>query len=94
MPWRALTLRVDGTAAEAFSDALLEAGAQSVALEPGGAVVAILAPGQDFESLTAKYGRPIGPFEKGRCHPYRASGNSTVASSEWTEAPPENIGAQ
>jgi hypothetical protein len=50
--------------------------------------------GQDFESLTAKYGRPIGPFEKGRCHPYRASGNSTVASSEWTEAPPENIGAQ
>ena len=51
MPWRALTLRVDGTAAEAFSDALLEAGAQSVALEPGGAVVAILAPGQDFESL-------------------------------------------
>jgi ribosomal protein L11 methyltransferase len=53
MPWRALTLQVDRAAAEAFSDALLEAGAQSVALEPGGAVVAILAPEQDFESLVS-----------------------------------------
>jgi hypothetical protein len=33
--------------------------------------------GQDFESLTAKYGRPIGPFEKGRSHLY----GSTVGSS-------------
>ena len=32
MPWRALTLQLDRAAAEAFSDALLEAGAQSVAL--------------------------------------------------------------
>jgi len=30
--------------------------------------------GQDFESMTAKWGRPIGPFEKDRRHPYRASG--------------------
>jgi len=35
MPWLALTLDVEPAAAEAFSDALLEAGAQSVALETG-----------------------------------------------------------
>jgi len=51
MPWRALTLQVDRAAAEAFSDALLEAGAQSVALEPGGALIAILASEQDFQAL-------------------------------------------
>jgi hypothetical protein len=28
--------------------------------------------GQDFESMTAKHGRPIGPFEKERHHLYRA----------------------
>ena len=33
MPWIALTLRIERAAAETFSDALLEAGAQSVALE-------------------------------------------------------------
>ena len=51
MPWHALTLRVDGTAAEAFSDALLEAGAQSVAMEPEGALVAILSLEQDAHAL-------------------------------------------
>jgi hypothetical protein len=34
--------------------------------------------GQDFESMTAKYGRPIGPFEKDRHHPYRASRSSAA----------------
>jgi hypothetical protein len=29
--------------------------------------------GQDFESMTAKWGRPIGPFEKDRRHCYRAT---------------------
>lgn len=33
MPWLALTLQLDAGAAEAFSEALLEAGAQSVSLE-------------------------------------------------------------
>jgi len=51
MAWRALTVQVDRAAAEAFSDALLEAGAQSVALEPEGQVVAILSPEQDSQSL-------------------------------------------
>jgi len=33
MPWQALSLELDSAAAEAFSDALIEAGAESVALE-------------------------------------------------------------
>lgn len=37
MPWLALTVEVDRAAAEAFSDALLDAGAQSVSLEAGDA---------------------------------------------------------
>jgi ribosomal protein L11 methyltransferase len=51
MPWRALKLQVDGAAAEAFSDALLEAGAQSVFVDPGRAVVATLSLDQDSRSL-------------------------------------------
>ena len=52
MPWRALTLQVDRAAAEAFSDALLEAGAQSVALE-NDAVVALFTLDQDSSALVA-----------------------------------------
>ena len=51
MAWRALTLRVDRAAAEAFSDALLEAGAQSVALDLDGTMVAIVALEHDVHSL-------------------------------------------
>jgi ribosomal protein L11 methyltransferase len=51
MPWRALTLRVDRAAAEAFSDALLEAGAQSVALDVDGTMVALVSFEQDVHSL-------------------------------------------
>jgi ribosomal protein L11 methyltransferase len=51
MPWRALTLRVDRAAAEAFSDALLEAGAQSVALDVDGTMVAIVSLAQDVHGL-------------------------------------------
>jgi ribosomal protein L11 methyltransferase len=60
MPWRALTLRVDRAAAEAFSDALLEAGAQSVALEMDGAVVAIVALEQDSSSVIDAAARSAG----------------------------------
>ena len=35
MPWLAVTLDLEAGAAEAFGDALLAAGAQSVALEAG-----------------------------------------------------------
>jgi hypothetical protein len=27
-------------------------------------------PGQDFQSMTAKHGRPVGPFERDRQHGY------------------------
>jgi ribosomal protein L11 methyltransferase len=53
MPWLALTLQVERAAAEAFSDALLEAGAQSVALEPGGGVSAIVSLADDCRALVA-----------------------------------------
>lgn len=51
MPWRTLTLRVDRAAAEAFSDALLEAGAQSVGLDVDGTMVAVVSLEQDVHSL-------------------------------------------
>lgn len=51
MPWRALTLRVDRAAAEAFSDALLQAGAQSVALDLDGTMMAVVSLEQDVHSL-------------------------------------------
>lgn len=60
MPWRALTLRVDRAAAEAFSDALLEAGAQSVALDVDGAMVAVVALEQEVHSLVAAAARAAG----------------------------------
>jgi len=52
MPWLALTLQLERAAAEAFSDALLEAGAQSVWLE-GGEVCAIVETRQDARALVA-----------------------------------------
>jgi ribosomal protein L11 methyltransferase len=60
MPWRALTLRVDRAAADAFSDALLEAGAQSVAVEMDGAVVALIALDQDSSALIDAAARSAG----------------------------------
>jgi len=54
MPWLALTLQVERAAAEAFSDALLEAGAQSVSLEPAGAVIALVSTQDDAKALVAQ----------------------------------------
>jgi ribosomal protein L11 methyltransferase len=59
MPWLALTLEVERAAAEAFSDALLAAGAQSVALEAG-QVCAILELHENPESLVAAAARAAG----------------------------------
>ena len=53
MPWLALRLQVERAAAEAFSDALLEAGAQSVAVEEGGGVVALLKMDDDSRAVVA-----------------------------------------
>jgi ribosomal protein L11 methyltransferase len=62
MPWLALTLRVEGAAAEAFSDALLEAGAQSVSLEgiETQTLAALLAPDSQPEALVAYAARAAG----------------------------------
>ena len=54
MPWLALSLQVQHAAADAFSDALLEAGAQSVSLDPAGAIVALLSPQEDTHALVAR----------------------------------------
>jgi ribosomal protein L11 methyltransferase len=53
MPWLALTLQVEQGAAEAFSDALLDAGAQSVSIDAQG-VSAILESGAAAETLVAQ----------------------------------------
>jgi len=60
MPWLALTLQVERSAAEAFSDALLEAGAQSVSLEVSGNVTAILSIDEDSNALIADAARAAG----------------------------------
>ena len=57
MPWVALTLEVDARAAEALSEALLEAGAQSVAVDgvdqPRCTLNALLDPAQEAQALVA-----------------------------------------
>jgi ribosomal protein L11 methyltransferase len=60
MSWLALTLHVERSAAEAFSDSLLEAGAQSVSLEPTGAVSAILSMQEDASALVARAAKAAG----------------------------------
>ena len=91
MPWRALTLQVDRAAAEAFSDALLEAGAQSVALE-GDAVVALLTMQDDIAALVNAAARTAGI-----CAPRYSS--QLVEDQDWVRASqaqfaPVTIGAR
>jgi ribosomal protein L11 methyltransferase len=78
MPWLALTLRVEPAAAEAFSDALLEAGAQSVWLdrETVGAVVSLDA---HPDSLVAEAARASGIL------PPKFSVN-TIDDQDWVRA--------
>ena len=60
MPWLALTLHVERAAAEAFSDALLEAGAQSVSLEGEHTIAAIVSLGTDANALVASAASSVG----------------------------------
>ena len=64
MPWLALTLEVDRAAAEAFSDALLDAGAHSVSLAasdtPRQRLCAILDVDDDSPDLVAEASRAAG----------------------------------
>ena len=56
MPWLSITLELDAPQAEAFSEALMEAGAESVALDPAGGrtrVTALAAVGADPAALVS-----------------------------------------
>ena len=64
MPWIALTLEVDADAAEAMSEALMQAGAQSVALEalerPRASVQALLRSDEDADRLVREAAHAAG----------------------------------
>ena len=64
MPWRAVTLQVDAGAAEAMSDALMEAGAQSVSLEhldlKRPTLHALIGLGEDAERLVMRASHAAG----------------------------------
>lgn len=64
MPWLALSLELDRAAAEAFSDALLDAGAQSVAVDSPDAarprLTAVVAPEEDSTLLVTEAARAAG----------------------------------
>jgi ribosomal protein L11 methyltransferase len=81
MPWLALTLRVERAAAEAFSDALLEAGAQSVSLEgiETPTLAAVLAPDSQPERLVAYAARAAGIAAP-------AFEIQTIADQDWVRA--------
>jgi ribosomal protein L11 methyltransferase len=79
MPWLALKLQVERAAAEAFSDALLEAGAHSVALEEQGGMVALLAHGDDAARVVAEAARQAGIAPPG-------FSTERVADQDWVRA--------
>jgi ribosomal protein L11 methyltransferase len=79
MPWLALTVQVERDAAEALSDALLEAGAQSVWLEPPGKIGALLSQHQDAEAVVATAARVAGI-------PSPKFTRETLADQDWVRA--------
>jgi ribosomal protein L11 methyltransferase len=91
MPWRTLTLEVERAAAEAFSDALLEAGAQSVALEAG-RVSAILGLDENAESVVAAAAQAAG-IEKPRFTTQQLDDQDWVRASQ-AQFAPLSIGAR
>jgi ribosomal protein L11 methyltransferase len=80
MPWLALSLEPERSRAEAFSDALLEAGAQSVALEADG-VSALLRLEDDAHALVAAAARASG-IEPPRFTARRLEDQDWVRSSQ------------
>jgi ribosomal protein L11 methyltransferase len=84
MPFLALTLKLDATAAEAMSEALIEAGAQSVSLEgvddPQRTVQALLAPCDDPDAIVRAAaqaaGLPAAPVFS----------TSSVADQDWVRS--------
>ena len=78
MTWLAVTVEVDAGAAEAMSDALLEAGAQSVAIDADG-VSAILELQQDPRALVAAAARAAGIATPGYA-------TRALADQDWVRA--------
>ncbi|HEU4352178.1 MAG TPA: 50S ribosomal protein L11 methyltransferase [Burkholderiales bacterium] len=79
--WVALTLRGERALAEAFSDALLEAGAQSVALEGAElqTLAVLLAPGSEPEAVVASAARAVGIAVP-------AFDSEAIAERDWVQA--------
>ena len=79
MPWRSLSLAVPAAEAEALSEALLEQGAQSVWLEPGGQLQVLLCeqadPGRVLGRAAAAAGLAVPAYE-----------TRTVADEDWVRA--------
>jgi len=89
VPWLALSLELDGPAGDALSEALLEAGAQSVWLEPDGRLNALLPEHADAHAALARAaaatGLPVPPYAA-----------TQVADEDWVRAtqaqfPPQRI---
>jgi ribosomal protein L11 methyltransferase len=77
MPWLSVSLDL-GTGAEAFGDALLEAGAQSVAMEAG-RLSAILEAGDDAAAIVASAARSVGVSVP-------TFSSQTLADRDWVRA--------
>ncbi|HEY1289027.1 MAG TPA: 50S ribosomal protein L11 methyltransferase [Burkholderiales bacterium] len=81
MPWRALTLQVEASAAEAMSEALLEAGAQSVSIDkpdaPRATLCALLDPKLDPDACLRAAASSAG---LAAAPPY---GSAEVADEDW-----------
>lgn len=106
MPWLALSVELDRAGADAFSDALLEAGAQSVAIDAGG-VSALLGADDDAAALVAAAARASGiQPERFSARPLedqdwvrasqsqfegRAIGRRLWVGPTWREAPPGRL---
>jgi ribosomal protein L11 methyltransferase len=84
MPWLALTLKLDAETAEAMSEALIEAGAQSVSLEgvddPQRTVQALLAPRDDPDAIVHAAAQAAG------LHATPVFSTSSIPDQDWVRS--------
>lgn len=97
MPWLALTVEVEGAAAEAFTDALLEAGARSVDIDEPEArltcVTAVLDAAGDAQALLRAACRACGIAPVPACQLARLGDEDWVRRSQ-SQFVPVSIGAR
>lgn len=97
MPWLALTVEVEGAAAEAFTEALLEAGARSVDIDEPEArltcVTAVLDPTGDAQELLRAACRACGIAPVPACQLARLGDEDWVRRSQ-SQFAPVSIGAR